>query len=217
MKRNPWEEGRWMEKLSWIIFTCFSLATSHPNLHCLMPSIKIWGPVYVLALWPPFDFAQRRLDRERIMRVRSLFLWHPFWLSDLFPQSPQLIVVNGGASEVPFHFLLFCLSFLMETLLNYSQLYHWNVPCVFGKTHIGAGIWEEQRPLYNERQESIFKNVCVRYMTVGRGRWKECPRVIHLDLEKMVKIMRRIQDEILHWLRTKINMYWQKVAIFYLI
>lgn len=63
-----------------LFFICFSLATSHPNRHHLIPSIKIWGPVSVLALWPPFGFVQRRLDRGRRMRSRSWFWWHPSWL-----------------------------------------------------------------------------------------------------------------------------------------
>lgn len=50
-----------------------------------------------------------------------------------------------GQVGFPIHFLLFCLSFLMEALLNYSQLYYWNVPSVFTKTQTGAGKWEEQR------------------------------------------------------------------------
>ena len=74
-----------------------------------------------------------------------------------------------GTSEVPYHLPLFCLSFFMEFLSNYSQLYHWDVPCVFAKTQTGAGIWEEQRPWYHERQERIFKKVREMCMTMGRG------------------------------------------------
>ena len=50
----------------------------------------------------------------------------------------------------------------MEALLNYSHLYHWNVPCIFVKTQTGgARIWEDQRPWYHERNQKILKIVCV--------------------------------------------------------
>lgn len=52
--------------------------------------------------------------------------------------------------------------------------------------------------------------VCVMCVSVGRGWWRECPRVIHQDLEKMVKNHEKSAGRNFMLGREKINIYWQK-------